>query len=76
MDKVLNAVAILILLACGIGALKSFTKGNKTDALWTALIGLVVASILSPTSRSAWEVIITSVISGLGKIINSFSGEL
>ena len=76
MNNVSNVVAVLIILACGIGALKAFTKGNKVDALWTALIGLFVASIVSSSSRSAWEAIISTVISALGKIINSFSGEL
>ena len=76
MNNVSNVVAVLILLACGIGALKAFMKGNKVDALLTGLIGLLVASIVGPTARSAWEVIINAVIGAIGKFINSLSGEL
>lgn len=76
MDTVLDAVAILILLAGGIGALRAFAKGDKTNALTTGLVALLVSSILSPTSRGAWGVIINAVISGAGKIFEKLSGTL
>ena len=50
MTNILNAVALLILIGAGIGALKAFAKGDKTNALMTGLIGLTVSSILSPTT--------------------------
>ncbi|MBA0017449.1 hypothetical protein HZR21_10105 [Lactococcus laudensis] len=76
MTNILNAVALLILIGAGIGALKAFAKGDKTNALMTGLIGLTVSSILSPTTFEAWKVVISSVISGVGKVIDGISGSL
>ena len=74
MTNILNAFALLIVLGAGIGVLKAFGKGNKTEALLTGLAGLLVSSILSPTTYEAWKVVINVVITGVGKAISSFTG--
>ena len=40
MTNILNAVALLILIGAGIGALKAFAKGDKTNALMTGRLSI------------------------------------